>query len=59
MWKTTKKTQKFNHVSSHAIIINAKISEAYSEHRQASKMERFAKIVNGFQAFTIFVESSI
>ena len=35
------------------------IAEAYSEPYQTSKMERFAKIVNGFQPLTIFGKRSI
>ena len=31
----------------------------YSEPYETSKMELFAKIVNGFQLFTIFAKSSI
>ena len=34
-------------------------SEAYSEPYQLSKMERFAKIINGFQPLTIFAKQSI
>ena len=33
--------------------------EAYSEHCQTSKTERFEKIVNDFQPLTIFVEHFI
>ena len=35
------------------------ISEEYSESCQTSKMELFAKILNGFQLLTIFAKSSI
>ena len=38
---------------------NAYYSEAYSEHFQTSKMERFEKIVEGFESLTIFGKSSI
>ena len=34
-------------------------SEVYSEPSQISKMTRFAKMVNGFQPFTIFAKRSI
>ena len=34
-------------------------SEAYSELCQASKVESFAKIVNGFKKITIFKRNSI
>ena len=34
-------------------------SEAYSEHCQTSKVESFAKIVNGFKKVTIFKRNSI
>ena len=33
--------------------------EAYSEPCQTSKIELFAKIVNGFQPLTIFAKSSV
>ena len=33
--------------------------EAYSEPCQTVKMDRFAKIVNGFKPFTIFVKRSV
>ena len=33
--------------------------EAYSETSRTSKMELFAKKVNGFQHLTVFVKSSI
>ena len=32
-------------------------SEAYSEPRQTSKMDLFAKIVHGFRLLTIFVKA--
>ena len=32
------------------------VSEAYSEPCQTSKMERFAKIIIGFQSLTIFTK---
>ena len=35
------------------------MAEANSESCQISKMERFAKIVNGFKSLTIFVKRSI
>ena len=35
------------------------ISDIYSEPCQTSKMERVAKIVNGFQQFIIFEKCSI
>ena len=34
-------------------------SEGYSEPCQTSKMDVFAKIVNGFSSLTIFAESSV
>ena len=36
-----------------------KFSEAYSEPRQTSKIEHFAKIVYGFEPLTFLSESSI
>ena len=36
-----------------------RLSGVYSETCQISKMERFAKIVNGFQSLTIFAKYSI
>ena len=34
-------------------------AEAYSKHYQTSKMEHFVKIIDSFQLFTIFTNSSI
>ena len=34
-------------------------SEAYSEPSQTSKMKVFAKIVSGFEPFTVFTKSSM
>ena len=36
-----------------------KVLVAYSEPRETSKMECFAKVVNGFQPLTIFAKCSI
>ena len=38
---------------------DASITEAYSEHCQTSRMERFMKIVNGQKPLTIFAKCSI
>ena len=38
---------------------NAYYSEAYSEHCQTFKMERFEKIVEGFELLTVFAKRSI
>ena len=38
---------------------NAYYSEAYSEHCQTSKMERFEKIIEDFEPLTIFAKRSI
>ena len=35
------------------------LSEAYLETSQTSEMEIFAKVVNGYQSFSIFAKSSI
>ena len=40
-------------------ICDVRYPEAYSELWKLSKMEVFAKIVNGFQPITIFAKSSI
>ena len=41
------------------LIIVFRQKDAYSEPRQKSKEELFAKIVHGFRRLTIFVKSSI
>ena len=40
-------------------IISGRLSGAFSEPSQASKMEQFAKVVNGFESITNFAKGSI